>query len=311
MNRQGATIREVLFLVNPKAGGGRALGLDWQKVCASLPFSWRVVMPSSPQDALQHAQRFCDSEEKVLVVVGGDGTIHAVLPALVGSPCALAFLPAGTSNVLARELGYPLGRKAIKGCLQALRHGEVRQMDVGVVNGRPFALMTSTGFDAFVLERVSDRLKRRIGVFAFIWTGLLALRHYQPAQYWLQVGQETHELEAVMLVVSNTSRYGWFTVIAPPARIDDGVLDVMALPAHVQWRQRIWRVAWDVLRNRADHCPYLLHLRARSLHIECARPQPFQCDGELVGWTPMDVSLLSNALRVIAASPPAPSHNVA
>lgn len=303
-------IPKVLFLVNPRAGGGQTGRIDWQKVCVSLDMPCRVVMSPSAEDALLHATQFCLSGGELLVVAGGDGSVHAVLPALVHTPTALALLPLGTSNVLARELGYPLGRRALRGCVQALRAGELRQMDVGVVNGHPFALMASTGFDAYVLPRVPEELKRRWGVFAFIWAGLRELRRYQPTRYRIRAGEEVQEIEAVMLVTSNTSRYGWFTVIAPSARTDDGELDLVWFPAGARWRQQMWRVLWDVFWGRAGRCPYLRFARAKSLHAEASSAQYVQCDGELVGETPMAVQVLPRALRVIAASPPAPSRSV-
>jgi diacylglycerol kinase (ATP) len=303
------TFREILFLVNPQADGGRARRVDWQKVCAFLDARCRVVMSQSPEEAVRHVSQFCQSGGEVVVVAGGDGSVHAVLPALVNSPTALALLPVGTSNVLARELGYPLGRKAVSGCLQALQTGTLRRMDVGIVHGIPFVLMASTGFDAYVLPRVSEEMKKRWGVFAFIWTGLRELRHYQPTRYRVigQAGEE--ELEAVMLVVSNTSRYGWFTQIAPSARTDDGELDIVWLPADAGWRQKIWRVLWDVSLGRAERCPYLRFARAESVRVEASSVQYVQCDGELVGQTPMEVHVLPRVLHVIAASPPAPLRN--
>jgi len=301
--------KEILFLVNPQADRGRAEHIDWQKVIASLGAPCRVVMAPSAEDALLHATQFCLSGGEVLVVAGGDGSVHAVLPALVHSPTALALLPLGTSNVLARELGYPLGRRALQGCLQALQAGEVRQMDVGIVNGRPFALMASTGFDAYVLPRVPEELKKRWGVFAFIWTGLRELRSYQPTRYRVSVGAERQEIEAVLLVVSNTSRYGWFTVIAPSALTDDGELDIVWFPADARWRRKMWRVLWDVFWGKSGRCPHLCFARAKSVRVEAFSAQFVQCDGELVGETPMDVHVLPRALRVIAASPPAPSRN--
>lgn len=303
------TTSKILFLVNPRAGRGLAGRIDWQTVCASLDTPCRVVMSPSAEDALLNATQFCLSGGEVLVVAGGDGSVHAVLPALVHTPTALALLPLGTSNVLARELGYPLGRRALSGCLQALWAREVRQMDVGVVNGRPFALMASTGFDAYVLPLVPEGLKRRWGVFAFIWTGLRELGRYQPTRYRMRVGEEVQEIEAVLLVASNTSRYGWFTVIAPSGRTDDGELDLVWFPADAHWRRKMWRVVWDVFWGRAEQCPYLRRARAKSFHVEAASVQYVQCDGELVGETPMDVHVLPRALRVIAASPPAPSRS--
>ena len=240
------------------------------------------------------------------MVVGGDGSVHAVLPALVNSSTALALLPLGTSNVLARELGYPLGRKAVTGCLQALRTGTLIRVDVGLLRGTPFVLMASTGFDAYVLPRVSAEMKRRWGVFAFICTGLRELRHYQPTRYRVVSEADEQEVEAVLLVVSNTSRYGWFTQIAPSARCDDGELDIVWFPADAGWRRKIWRVWWDVSLGRAERCPYLRFARAESVRVEALSVQYVQCDGELVGQTPMDVRVLHRALQVIAASPPAP-----
>jgi len=300
------TFREILFLVNPQAGGGRARRVDWQKVCAFLDARCRVVMSQSPEEAVLYASQFCQSGGEVLVVAGGDGSVHAVLPALVNSSTALALLPVGTSNVLARDLGYPLGRRAVAGCLQALRAGTWRWIDVGLLRGIPFVLMASTGFDAYVLPRVSAEMKRRWGVFAFICTGLRELRHYQPTRYRVVSEADEQEVEAVLLVVSNTSRYGWFTQIAPSARCDDGELDIVWFPADAGWRRKIWRVWWDVSLGRAERCPYLRFARAESVRVEALSVQYVQCDGELVGQTPMDVRVLHRALQVIAASPPAP-----
>lgn len=299
----------VLFLVNPYADGGKSNRINWQAVCASLQASCRVVAPSSPEEAFHLASRFCRDGGDALVVAGGDGTVHAVLPALLHSPTALVLMPIGTSNVLARELGYPLGRGALQGCLQALQAGEVRQIDVGIVNSRPFALVVSTGFDAYVLPRVPRRLKRRWGVFAYIWTGLRELRHYQPTRYYITIGKERQAVDAVLLAASNTSRYGWFTVIAPAAKIDDGQLDLVWFPADIHWRRKIWRVVWDVFRGKAQHCPYLHFARATSVRIEASNVQLAQCDGEPVGETPLEVHILPRALRAIAASPRVPSRS--
>ncbi len=301
--------RRILLLVNPQAGGGRALRVDWSMVGARLGASCHVRTAPTPADALAIASEFCLTGGEVLVVAGGDGTVHAVLPAVVNTQTRLALCPVGTSNVLARELGYPLGRRAVKGCLQALRMGEEHRMDVGVSNGRPFVLMASTGFDTHVLARVPEELKRRWGVWAFVWTGIRELRRYQPTRYRLLLEDREQELDAVMLVAANTSHYGWFTRIAPTARIDDGWLDIVWFPMSRGWRWHIWRVLLDVVLGRAHRCRYLQSLHARRFRLECASAQDVQCDGELVARTPVGLSVIPRCLRVISASPRAPSRN--
>ncbi len=298
-----------VLLVNPQAGGGRAGRIDWQRVRAALDVPCRVVMPASREEALLHATQFCQSGGRVLVVAGGDGSVHSVLPAVVHTQTTLALLPLGTSNVLARELGYPLGRQALSGGLRALREGAAQEIDVGVVNGRPFVLMASTGLDAWVVQRVPEALKRRWGVYAFLWTAWRELGRYQPTRYRVVLDGAEEEVTAVVLIAANTAHYGWFTVVAPSARVDDGVLNLVWFPAGRGWQRQIWRVAWDVVWGRAERCPHLRTARGRSLRVEAETSQPVQCDGEPAGTTPMQVSLLPRALRVIVASPRALSRS--
>lgn len=292
----------VLFLVNPSSGGGIPARMDWQKICRSIPFACRAELSRSREDALLLATQFCQSGGDVLVVAGGDGTVHSVLPALINTSTALALCPLGTSNVLARELGYPLGKKAMQGCLKALQHGAQRQLDVGVANGEPFLLMTGVGLDAHVVRQVTERSKRLWGVYAYIWTGAQQLRRYQPAQYVVQTDQELIEEHAVLWVISNVSRYGWFTTISPSAQPDDGMLDIIWFPALGAWRRRIWRVAIDTFTGRAGKCAYLRRARARTVRLEAVPMQHFQCDGEPTGNTPLTVSILPRSLRVILPS---------
>lgn len=301
--------KKVLFLVNPFAGGGKAGRVDWRRALASYSVDWRVEVARTPEEAFQLATQFCRSGGEVLVVAGGDGTVHALLPALAHSATALALCPIGTSNVLARELGYSLGRHALRGCVQAVQAGQVRQMDVGMVWNHPFALMVSAGLDAHVVRCVPEPLKQNLGVYAYLWRGLQELRRYQPARFRMVLPGKRIEAEAVIVVATNTSRYGWFTTIAPHARIDDGVLDIVWLPAGRGWRRAVWRVFVDVMVGKAGRCPYLRFERAREMRIEAMPVQPAQCDGEPIGETPLHVNVLQGALRVIAPPPPVPSRN--
>lgn len=301
--------REVLFLVNPSAGGGKAERVDWRRALASHCVDWQVVVARTPDEALQLTTQFCQSGGEVLAVAGGDGTVHALLPALVHSATALALCPIGTSNVLARELGYPLGRYALRGCVRAVQAGQVRQMDVGMVRRHPFALMVSAGLDAHVVRLVPGPLKQNLGVYAFLWRGLQELRRYQPVRFRMVLPGKRIEVEAVIVVATNTARYGWFTTIAPHARADDGVLDIVWLPAGRGWRLAFWRVFVDVMTGRVGKCPYLHYERAREVRIEAAPAQPVQCDGEPAGETPLHVSVLPRALCVIAPSPAIPSRS--
>ena len=288
-----------LLLANPNAGRVRgSAGLArLERALAEAGLSVERVHArdaASVPAALRAALVGRDPAETRVVVAGGDGSIRATLPVLMGAGFPLAILPVGSVNVLARELGLPrsltdAARVAATGCMRAI--------DLGLANGTPFALMAGLGFDAAVVHTVAPQLKNLVGSVAYVTRGLSVLAAYRPSRFRIAADEETFETEAWLAVVANAPRYTYRWRLSPDAALDDGWLDLCLFQSTSPLEMAGQVVA--VLRGRhADH-PRVRHLRACHFRFACDPPVCAQLDGDPEGMTPVEVHVAPRALRVV------------
>jgi YegS/Rv2252/BmrU family lipid kinase len=214
------------------------------------------------------------------------------------TPFPLAILPVGSVNVLARELGLP---RSLAAAARVAAAGELRAIDLGVANGRPFALMAGVGFDAAVVHSLAPQIKNLIGSFAYVARGLALLARYRPSRFRITADGETIETEAWLAVVANTPRYTYRWRLAPEAAMDDGWLDLCLFQSSSP-REMAGQVA-AALRNRHTKHPGVRHLQARRFRFECEPAVCVQLDGDPEGLTPLEIRVAPRALRVVV--PPA------
>jgi diacylglycerol kinase family enzyme len=226
-----------------------------------------------------HAREAAAAGVDVVFACGGDGTIAAVLSGLAGTGVPLAILPAGTGNLLARNLGLPQDRDA---CLRIGLHGAERKLDVGRVDDtHRFAVMAGMGLDAAMISDAPPRLKARLGWPAYMVSGA---RHIFDR--WAHITLTVDENPPVLLrargvVIGNVGRLQGGMLLLPGAVPDDGVLDVAVLvPASFrQWAM----LALHVIRRRPDSPGARIeHFRGRHIKISCDRIWPRQIDGDLL-----------------------------
>jgi len=218
----------VRAILNPRAGlrARRAL----EALRAERP-SWselEVKLTTGPGDAQLLAREAAERGDPIVLAVGGDGTANEVAEGLLGSETALGLVPMGSGNGLARTLGIPLRPGP---ALQALEGAVTRRMDVGIVNGRPFLNVAGAGFDAVVGEEFHRHGRRggRRGVFTYVRLGVRKVFSYQPEAWLVECGNQRFEGRALIVAFVNGRQYGGAAVIAPGARLDDGLLDVVVL----------------------------------------------------------------------------------
>jgi diacylglycerol kinase family enzyme len=256
-----------------------------------------IWLPTRPDEiGVGLARAAAEAGAAVVFACGGDGTICAVLSGLAGTGVPMAILPAGTGNLLARNLGLPQDRDA---CLRIGLHGTDRKLDVGRVDEtHRFAVMAGMGLDAAMIADAPARLKASVGWFAYMVSGA---RHIFDRWAHITVtvdDQPPMELRARGVVIGNVGRLQGGMLLMPGAVPDDGVLDVAVLvPATFrQWTM----LALHVIRRRPD-APgaRIVHLRGRRIRITCDRVWPRQIDGDLLEpGRQMDVVVEPNALLV-------------
>lgn len=232
-------------------------------------------------------------------MAGGDGTINEALQGLVGTGVRLGVWPAGTANVLARELGLPFD---LPGLVEVLARGETRRIYVGGATieqtgaRRYFCLMAGVGLDASVVAHVRPRLKQRIGKGAFWVSGLSHLAYWQPAPFEVEVGQETYE--ATFAAIGKTAHYGGQLNVTPRARLEEPEFEICLVSS--QSRLRFLQLLAHTMRR--DGAPRAL-AGVRFIRATSARATGdahVQVDGELIGQLPMTFEIVPEPIEVFA-----------
>jgi YegS/Rv2252/BmrU family lipid kinase len=215
----------------------------------------------------------------VVLASGGDGTVTACAEGVAGSGVPLAVLPAGTGNLLARNLGLPL---ALDQALAVGLTGRDRRLDVGNVNGHPFVAMAGIGFDAMLLDSTGEPLKKRLGWMAY---AVSALRHLRarPVRATLRAdGRPVLRRRASGIIVANVGALQGGLVLLPGAEPDDGVLDLMVLTAR-GWSG--WLALTIDVMLRRTRTGRVVRSEFRELRVQLDRPQLWELDGEVMGMT--------------------------
>jgi diacylglycerol kinase (ATP) len=217
------------FIFNPHSGRNRRRG--WlagaiRDFAAQHGLEADVVVTEGPGHATELAREAVTKDCGVVVAVGGDGTMNEVAQALVGTPTALALVPCGSGNGLALHLGLPLGTKAALQ-LAAGGAGRVATIDTGTANGRPFFNAMGLGLDAEVSHRFNQLTRR--GLPAYVRVAFGALRSLRGDTCTIACEATRETFDVLLIAVANSDQYGNNARIAPHARVDDGMLDLIAV----------------------------------------------------------------------------------
>lgn len=295
--------RRVRLIANPNAGRGgarRAAEIArFRDALAQRGVRVEVALTRAPADATRLAREAIAEGVSEIVVSGGDGTINEALQAVVGTDARLGVFPAGTANVLARELALPFdaARAAeivARGATRKVFAGLAREEATGAL--RYFLLMAGVGLDASVVRRVNARLKRRAGEAAFWVSGLSHLADWQPAPFELEI--EGERLGATFAAVGNSPRYGGALPVTPRAQLDAPQFEVCVVNSRsrVRYLRLLAAVLGGGARESADgSVRFLSATRVRAtgagVHV--------QADGELIGTLPMTFEIVPRAIELI------------
>lgn len=183
-----------------------------------------VVLTEHPRHATELARRAVADGCKLVVAIGGDGTLNETAAGLVGTDAVFGLIPCGSGNGLGRHLGIP---GPGKGAFRTLVEGRVRLIDTGEVNGIPFFNAMGLGFDAEIADRFNHLTRR--GLASYVRTTLGLLFRYRAQPCVIRNGVATLETPAFILTVANSDQYGNDCFIAPGASVDDGQLDLTVI----------------------------------------------------------------------------------
>jgi diacylglycerol kinase family enzyme len=234
---------------------------------------WWYEVPKS-RKAPSTVRKALDRGAELIFVWGGDGMVQRCADALVGSRATMAIIPAGTANLLARNIGIPLD---LAEAVHIGLHGTCRSLDLGWINGEHFAVMAGVGFDARMIDAVRGQLKERFGRLAYVWTGLRSV-DWGPTHATVKVdGHRWFSGPASCVLVGNVGTILGSVEVFDGARADDGWLDVGVCTAQgpIEWARTLGRT----LTGPADRSPFVQTARARRISIRLAAPSTYELDG--------------------------------
>jgi YegS/Rv2252/BmrU family lipid kinase len=305
---------DTLVIVNPRSANG-STGRRWpeieQRLCAALP-SFDVAFTERPNHATELAREGAAHHQRV-VVVGGDGAINEVVNGLLASDrplredLVLAIIPRGTGADFVRTMGIPHDLDA---AVQRLTTGAPREVDIGKARYRGpdgtdrvryFINEASVGMGAAVCEDVNRGSKRLGGRLSFTRGIVTATFRYrnQPVLFSMD-GGPAEEVLLRNVWIANGRFSGGGICMAPRAQLDDGLLDVVLIPA-LNFREQL--VTMPRLRSGAfvEH-PRVTYVTARRVEVQPAGPlaPSVETEGEPIGTIPATFEVLEKRLKVLA-----------
>ena len=309
--RQGntvmSTVPEAVLIINPTAGRGRAGKQvpEIKRLLGAKAEEWAWQYTQKRGDATQMAREAAESGVRLVIAVGGDGTLHEVVNGVLGTGATVGLIPFGTGNDFARALG--LFGSLETACL-ALTSGVVKNIDIGVIEGqgtdgpRHFLVLTGTGYDARTAQTVNDGIKHLSGPLAYVWGAILTLRTFQPFALTLTLDdQPPRRVEAMFASFANAETTGGGMKIAPGAKVDDGCLDI-CLVEKVSKPTLLYQLTQVFSGKHVGH-PAVTMLCAQTISVDADPPQPLLIDGEVCGTTPARITLLPSALPFLVPAP--------
>ena len=306
-----------LVIVNPRSASGSTRD-NWASIAAELrthfgPF--HVEFTKGPSDASAIAEREARSGRKFIIACGGDGTVNEVANGVIcsGADAEMGVVPSGTGGDFRRTIGMP---NSIRDAADSLRTGKTRLIDAGKVTFRDHAGITvsryflnvsSVGLASSIIERVKSAP-------AFDWLPVTSVRgranfavstlrevmDVKPLNIRVKIDDgEERSLQTVSFCVANSRYFGGGMMIAPAAKLSDGMLDVINIGD--MGAARIIANAHTIYRGKHLELDEVGSTLARRIEVSPSDPGTevaLEIDGELPGSLPAVFEIVPDALKV-------------
>lgn len=293
-------MKEIVFVINPKSGTGNKSVVE--KAIAerldSAMFYPRIVYTEYAGHAAVITQQEVEHGTHIVVAVGGDGTVNEVARSVVHTSTALAIIPCGSGNGLARHLRIPMIPAE---AVQLINECCIKSLDYGTINDEAFFCTCGVGFDAFISMKFAEAGKR--GLATYVEKTLQDGLNYKPERYKIEIDGEAEIQEAFLIACANASQYGNNAYIAPDASTRDGLLDVTLLTPFNRLESA--QIVLQMFNRTLPQNSHVKMFRTNHLRISRAKEGPAHIDGDpkMMGDV-LDVRLIPAGIKVVVNGHP-------
>lgn len=258
-----------------------------------------VYPTKCPKDATRIAEESADLNIDLLVVAGGDGTLHEVVNGIAekDNRPTILYLPSGTTNDFAKSVDIPLN---LDNALKLLDHGEVASIDIGKIEDKYFVYVACFGVFTKVSYSTPSMLKSIFGQVAYVFSGVADLQKLsEPLKITVEANGEVQKLDASIFLVANSSGVAGLKNILPAARLDDGVFDILNV------NSKNAAILPEVIKNVATGLKSdlnkngLLHFETGEIIVKCEKKIKWNLDGELGIVGDVKISCLREHINLI------------
>jgi diacylglycerol kinase (ATP) len=306
-NQVSSEVRDAVLIVNPAAGSGRRRPQldEARRIFRAAGIETELQETTSAGAATSLARRAVEQSRQLVIVCGGDGTVNEAVNGLARSQVPLAVLPAGTANVLAKELSLPWNLPRAAECITRARF---RRIALGLAipeksSGEPryFLSVAGAGPDAALVSAVRFEVKRRAGTAAYWHAGLRQLTRYNFPRF--RVTTDDCAIDATLVIVGRTKHYGGPFKITTEADLLHSEFELAIVTTRSAWRYLSYLpLLWTGQLRRARHVQF-----RKATSLQCAAidssPVLIQIDGEPAGNLPAEFRIVPDALTLAMPDP--------
>lgn len=243
---------DVLFIINPYSGKG-----NYKKIVKSIKalgqFNVEVTKSVSEIDRI-----FSNSKKfKVVVVVGGDGSVNEVLKRIINTPeKTMAILPNGSGNGFARELGF---KKNVKSLIEDIRKGELLEIDIININSKPSVNVSGLGIDSYIAHEFSKTKNR--GLINYIILSIKSVFTFRAFNAKLENEDRIVEGKFMLISFANTRQFGNNAIISPESLPNDGIYNIILVKPMAFYLYPVF--AFKMMTGRLKESKYVLQIKTK------------------------------------------------
>lgn len=289
-------INSAAMVVNAKSRRGQALFEQARDIVRDFPFPVECHAVEDPEKLDETVLAALAKKPDILILGGGDGTQSGLVDHLVDTDTALGVLPLGTANSFARTLGIPLD---LPGALDVIRQGNLKRIDLGMIDKDYFANCAAMGISPQIAETVPHNLKKYLGRVGYLGWAAWQYVKFRPFTLIVDDGSDVTRMRVVEVRISN-GRFHGGTELVEDAEVDSGELIVQAVRGGVK-RNLIWSWFASATKLEARHAT-LMHFTGKKLKIDTIPRLPISIDGEVLAHTPVIARVAAGVIEV--AVPP-------
>ena len=295
IKKNNSEFKKTCIIINPKAGRNILLNLTVNIVLNKFKehkISYELFYTKYEGQAIEIAKIFKDKID-FFTVLGGDGTIREVVEGMIDNPKPIGIIPTGTVNVLALELNLPfLATHAV----DTIINGYTKKIDIGLVNNKPFILMTSAGIDALAVHNVNLKVKKIFGKITYLISGIKSFLTYKPHLMKIYI-EDINIIEyGYLVIISNSKFYGGKFQIDSDASIDDGILNLFIFKNHGFLNTiRLFLGVITGLHKAFNDCKFY---KCKKIKLESEKKVYMQIDGDKAPPPPAYIEIKEKFLEI-------------